>query len=86
MVCLSKSDYDNDKLLLLGCNEGNVRLVEGNNLLEGRVEVCKYGIWGTVCHRSWGNVDARVVCRQLGLSSAGIAVYALSKNSCHNSK
>ena len=55
-----------------GCNEGNVRLIEGSTALEGRVEVCRNNAWGTVCHSGWGNTDARVVCRQLGLSSTGM--------------
>ncbi len=55
-----------------GCSEGDIRLAEGATKLEGRVEICKNNMWGTVCHSYWGKPDATVVCRQLGLSVAGI--------------
>ncbi len=60
--------------LAASCEQGLVRLVNGANAMEGRVEVCNNGVWGTVCDDSWGIPDATVACIQLGYGS-GIAIY-----------
>ena len=51
---------------VLGCYDGDVRLIQGSISREGTVEICNGGVWGTVCDRTWDTSDAKVVCRQLG--------------------
>jgi deleted-in-malignant-brain-tumors protein 1 len=48
-----------------------VRLV-GGTIISGRVEICFNRMWGTVCDDDWDSRDARVVCNQLGIQSAGM--------------
>lgn len=49
---------------------GNLRLVGSANNYEGRLEVFANGAWGTVCDDSFGNEEAIVACRQLGLETS----------------
>ena len=51
------------------CNNTDVQLAGNRNKLEGQVEICFQGQWGTVCDYSWDTKDAMVVCRQLGLNA-----------------
>ena len=47
------------------------------NELEGRVEICYNRIWGMVCSNGWDEVDATVVCKQLGFGQPGELGYSL---------
>ena len=50
------------------CDDGTLRLVGGSNNRQGRVEICYNEAWGTICDNQFDNVDASVICRQLGFS------------------
>ena len=54
-----------------------MRLLEGANDMEGRVEVCSGEVWGSICHDFWGLHDAQVVCRQLGYEADGKTRFSL---------
>ena len=45
---------------------GDLRLVGGSYIWQGRVEIFLSGEWGTISYGATDAVDAYVVCRQLG--------------------
>ena len=57
------------------CNLGDIRLVDGDTELSGRLEVCIDNTWGTVCNRfgGWGEEESNVACSQLGYASVGMS-------------
>ena len=59
------------------CPTPALRLSGGNDVFEGRVEICRNGLWGTVNSYLFDSRDATVVCRELGFLQAGLVT---SKN------
>ena len=53
------------------CADGDIRLLDGNTMYEGRVEVCVNNKFTTVCSGNWDNAEATVVCNQLGFTGPG---------------
>ena len=46
-----------------------VRLINGEFVNEGRVEVYCNGEWGTVCRNNFASTDGDTICQQLGYDS-----------------
>ena len=63
------------------CTEGQIRFMDGPTTMEGRVEICHLGGWGTVCDDFWDNIDARVACKMAGFPWKGISISIVLK--CH---
>ena len=60
------------------CTDGQLRLVGGANIREGRVEICINNAWGTICDDElFGTQDAIVVCTQMGFSNRGTFSFGL---------
>ena len=56
------------------CSNGDIRLVNGTTVLEGRLEICINNAWGTVCSQGFTADDAEIVCRQLKLPFNGVFI------------
>ncbi|XP_062572436.1 deleted in malignant brain tumors 1 protein-like [Saccostrea cucullata] len=48
-----------------------IRLVNGQDAYQGRVEVYAFGQWGTICDDAFTNQNAGVLCQMLGYSRTG---------------
>ena len=71
--------------LYIECNYTDLRLVGGNVLYEGRVEMCsRYGDWGTVGTTYWDEADAGVVCKGLGYAAEGVFDKATRMSHTHH--
>ena len=66
----SEDNNINDTFLYPECDDGDIRLVPtaGDAENEGRIDYCSGRRWVSICHDSWDNNDAKVVCRQLGFN------------------
>ncbi|XP_067433397.1 scavenger receptor cysteine-rich type 1 protein M130-like isoform X4 [Thunnus thynnus] len=63
-------------IIELTCSD-SVRLVNGNSLCSGRLEVKSEQSWSSVCEADFDQQDAEVVCRELGCGEPSVLQGAL---------
>jgi len=52
------------------CTAGTITLMDGRSRMEGRVEMCRGGVWGALYdYGGWDFSDAKITCKQLGYPS-----------------
>ena len=73
--CQDGSDEKRDQ-----CDSSlGVRLIGGNNVTSGRVEIRHNGVWGSVCDDEFGTEEGGVVCKMLGLPG-GVKIHTEVKS------
>ncbi|XP_022104992.1 scavenger receptor cysteine-rich domain superfamily protein-like [Acanthaster planci] len=62
-------------LEIRGCQDldGMLRLLDGDGVLSGRVEIYHDNVWGAICNNGWDMKEASIVCHQLGFLEAEAA-------------
>ena len=55
------------------CTPGNIRLHEGKDEYEGRLQICNNRIWEGVTSSNWDYYDAKVACNQLLLFNSTLS-------------
>lgn len=64
------------------CQHGEVRLVDGPNVREGKVEVCINNAWGSVCSTRFGADDAAVLCLSGEFAREGVVLLISHTYTC----
>jgi hypothetical protein len=54
-----------------------VKLVDGVNPSEGRIEIGHNNEWGTLCEHNFDESDARVICRMLGYDTLYVFLFVV---------
>ena len=65
MLLLTYIQQTAENTVASNCSDWDLRVVDGSNVREGRVEVCFNRAWGTICNDNYGVADAQVLCLEL---------------------
>lgn len=55
------------------CQDDDLRLFGGNSEREGSLQICRNGVWGSICSR-FTYIEASVACADLGYNPAGMSL------------
>ena len=66
-------------LTSVDCEDGEVRLYEGETEWEGRLEMCYNRRWGTVSSGGWTDINTQVVCNDFGYDVSGKKKFIYTK-------
>lgn len=59
---------------LADCTNGDISLIDGPNVREGRVQICLNKAWGTVCNTRFSDEDAAIACLSMEFEKIGIVL------------
>ncbi|KAH9512856.1 Neurotrypsin [Bulinus truncatus] len=71
MFVCDKTDHCGDNSDELDCVYNEFKLVNGSRPWEGRVEVLRNGLQGTVCDDQWDEKEVAVICMSMGFRYGG---------------
>ncbi|XP_030253884.1 deleted in malignant brain tumors 1 protein-like isoform X2 [Sparus aurata] len=74
--CVTTKEESSTNSLEVTCSD-SIRLVNGNSLCSGRLEVKSNQRWSSVCEDDFDQQDAEVVCRELGCGAPSVLQGAL---------
>ena len=74
MVVLQIFQFSDQETEMENCTQADVRLQDGPNVREGRLEICINKAWGTVCSTQFSDDDAAVACSQMKFERTGIVL------------
>ena len=60
--------------VLLGQEDGILRLFGGDDERDGRLEIVYNGRWGVICSEFWSISDGVVACNQLGFGGDSVSI------------
>ena len=70
--------------IIVDCENGEMRLMEGKEEWQGRLEVCYNRRWGTVSGDNWTLTNSHVVCNALGYNTTSKTFLQLQNDNFTN--
>ena len=63
------------------CSEGDLRLAGSETMNVGNLEVCQFGVWGSICNTEWSEANSDIACGVLGFTAGNLFPFLTIINS-----